>query len=48
MFGMARRGAAFVVRQHGQLQGETLRRPTRKGITRSGQVYEQALLIRDP
>ena len=48
MFGMAQRGAAFVVRQHGQLQGETLRRPTRKGITRSGQVYEQALLIRDP
>ena len=31
MFGMARRGAAFVVRQHGQLQGELLGRPTRKG-----------------
>ena len=42
MFGMARRGAAFVVRQHGQLQGELVGRPTRKGTTRSGSVYEQA------
>ena len=42
MFGMARRGAAFVVRQHGQVQGELLGRPTRKGTTRSGPVYEQS------
>jgi hypothetical protein len=48
MFGIARRGAAFVVRQHGQLQGELLGRATRKGITRSGPVYEQPLLMRDP
>jgi hypothetical protein len=48
MFGMARRGAAFVVRQHGQLQGELLGRPTRKGASRSGPVYEQPLLVRDP
>ena len=48
MFGMARRGAAFVVRQHGQVQGELLGRPTRKGATRSGPVYEQPLLVRDP
>ena len=48
MFGMARRGAAFVVRQHGQLQGELLGRPTRKGTSRSGPVYEQPLLVRDP
>jgi hypothetical protein len=41
MFGLARRGAAFVVRQHGQLQGELLGRATRKGTTRSGPVYEQ-------
>ena len=34
MFGMARRGAAFVVRQHGQVQGELLSRPIRKGTTR--------------
>ena len=48
MFGMARRGAAFVVRQHGQLQGELLGRAIRKGTTRSGPVYEQAMLVRDP
>jgi hypothetical protein len=48
MFGMARRGAAFVVRQHGQLQGELLGRPTRKGASRSGLVYEQPRLVCDP
>jgi hypothetical protein len=48
MFGLARRGAAFVVRQHGQLQGELLGRATRQGTTRSGPVYEQPLLVRDP
>jgi hypothetical protein len=48
MFGMARRGAVFVVRQHGQLQGELLGRPTRKGASRSGPVYEQPMLVRDP
>lgn len=48
MVGMAWRGAVFVVRQHGQLQGELLGRATRTGITRSGPVYEQAMLVRDP
>ena len=48
MFGIARRGAAFVVRQHGQLQGELLGRATRKGTTRSGPVYEQQLLVHNP
>ena len=48
MFGMARRGAAFAVRQHGQLQGESLGRATRQGPTRSGPVYEQPMLVRDP
>jgi len=48
IFGIARRGAAFVVRQHGQLQGELLGRATRKGTTRSGPVFEQPLLVRDP
>src|SRR4029450_9428189 len=47
MFGMARRGAAFVVRQHGQLQGELLGRAKRTGTTRSGPVYEQAMRVRD-
>jgi hypothetical protein len=48
MFGMARRGAVFVVRQHGQVQGELVGRLTRQGASRSGPVYEQALLVRDP
>src|ERR687891_2707693 len=48
LFGMHRRGATFVVRQHGQLQGELLGRATRTGTTRSGPVYEQAMQVRDP
>jgi len=48
MVGMAQRGAAFVVRQHGQVQGELVGRRTRQGASRSGAVYEQALLVRDP
>jgi IS4 transposase len=48
MFGMERRSAAFVVRQHGQLPGEWLGRAKRTGATRSGPVYEQAMPVRDP
>jgi hypothetical protein len=48
MFGMARRGAYFLVRQHGQWQGELLGMPQRQGVTRSGTVYEQEMMIRDP
>jgi hypothetical protein len=48
MFGMAQRGAVFVVRQHSPLQGECLGRPVRKGASRSGAVYEQALLVHAP
>jgi IS4 transposase len=48
LFGMQRRGATFVVRQHGQLPGQLLGRATRTGATRSGPVYEQAMQVRDP
>ena len=48
LFGMHRRGATFVVRQHAQLQGELLGRAQRTGITRSGLVYEQLMRVRDP
>ena len=48
LFGMARRGAAFVVRQHGQVQGELVGQLTRQGASRSGPVYEQSRLVRDP
>jgi hypothetical protein len=47
MFGIAHRDAAFVVRQHRQVQGELGGRLTYKGASRSGPVYEQPLLIRD-
>jgi hypothetical protein len=46
--GMARRGAAFVVRQHGQWQGELLGRPTRQGASRRGPGYEQSMRVCDP
>lgn len=48
MVGMARRGAAFLVRQHGQLKGIVLGAPLRTGVTRSGTVYEQAMRVQDP
>ena len=48
MFGIARRGAAFVVRQHAQVQGELLGRAQRLGTTRSGPVYEQTMHVYDP
>ena len=48
LFGLHRRGAAFVVRQHGQLPGELRGRAQRTGTTRSGPVYEQAMQVRDP
>jgi IS4 transposase len=41
-------GAAFVVRQHAQVQGELLGHAQRTGTTRSGSVYEQAMHVRDP
>jgi IS4 transposase len=48
IFGMARRGATVVVRQHGQLQGESTSTAQRTGPTRSGPVYEQTMRVRDP
>jgi hypothetical protein len=45
---MHRRGATFVVRQHGQLQGELLDYAQRTGTTRSGPVYEQLMRVREP
>ena len=48
MCGIARRGAAFVVRQHAQVQGARLGHAQRTGTTRSGPVYEPAMHGRDP
>ena len=46
--GLARRGAACLVRQHGQVPGERLGAPTRQGVPRSGPVEAHALLVPDP
>jgi hypothetical protein len=43
----AAKGAAFVIRQHGRLQGETLGERRRIGRTETGEVFEQALRISD-
>lgn len=48
LFGLHRRGATFVVRQHAQLQGELMGSAQRTGTTRSGPVYEQLMRVRDP
>jgi hypothetical protein len=48
LFGMARRGAAFVVRQHAQVPGALLGRAQRTEPTRSGPVSAQAMRGRDP
>jgi hypothetical protein len=48
MGGIARRGAAFVVRQHGQVPGALVGRLTYQGASRRGPVYAQLLLVRAP
>jgi IS4 transposase len=48
LFGMHRRGATFVVRQHAQLRGELMGRAQRTGTTRSGSVDEQLMRVREP
>lgn len=48
LFGMHRRGATFVVRQHGQLQGELMGHAKRTGTSRSGPVYAQRIQVREP
>jgi IS4 transposase len=48
LFGIARRGAYFLVRQHGQLKGQLLGEPKRKGVTKTGTVYEQEMIVCEP
>jgi hypothetical protein len=47
LLGIDGRGGCFLIRQHGQLQGELIGTPKYKGKTKTGKVYEQALRIRD-
>jgi len=48
MCGMARRGAACVVRQHGQVQGACRGRATRQGTTRRAPGYAPPRFVREP
>ena len=45
--GIDARGGGFVIRQHGQLQGELLGTRKSKGKTKTGKVYEQLVRIID-
>jgi len=45
--GIHDKGAAFLIRQHGQLKGELLGKPKSRGTTKSGKVSEQALRLTD-
>lgn len=45
LFGVKQRGAHFLIRQHGQLQGERVGRRRRVGRVETGVVYEQKLRL---
>jgi IS4 transposase len=47
MAGIAARGGSFVIRQHGQLQGELIGARTSKGTTETGKAFEQAIRLTD-
>lgn len=48
LFGIARRDACFLIRQHGQLKGRRVGPAQRMGATDTGTVYEQAIVLTDP
>lgn len=48
IFAMERRGAAFVLRQHGTLQGRPVGARRQVGATDTGVAYEQTLLVTEP
>lgn len=41
LYGIVAAGAAFIIRQHGQIEGKPLEKPRRIGRTDTGTVYEQ-------
>lgn len=45
LFGLARAGATFVIRQHGNLPGRLLGKRRARGRTDTGRVYEQAMAL---
>lgn len=48
LFSIGRAEASFVIRQHGQLTGQLTGRRRKAGVTETGTVYEQPLVITDP
>lgn len=46
LWGIRQRGGFFVIRQHGQLQGELLGKRVARGRTDTGRVYEQRVRFR--
>lgn len=48
IFAMERQGAAFVLRQHGTLQGRPVGARRKVGATDTGVAYEQTLLVTEP
>lgn len=48
MFSIAEADAFFVIRQHGQLTGRLTGRRRKVGVTETGSVYEQPIVITDP
>ena len=48
LFGIARRSAYFLIRQHGSVKGRLLGRRRRIGSGPTGVVYEQAIELHDP
>jgi len=47
LIGIETRGSRFLIRQHGQLQGELIGTRQAKGKTSTGKVYEQKLRVSD-
>lgn len=48
LFGIARRRAYFLIRQHGTVKGRLVGRRRKIGRCPTGMVYEQAIELRDP
>jgi len=48
LFGIARRGGSFLIRQHGQVKGRLIGRKRKIGRCKTGIVYEQTIRATDP
>lgn len=48
LFGIRRKGASFLIRQHGQVKGQLVGRKQKVGRCETGMVYEQTIRLIDP